>query len=137
MRQIHIFLKVSKEIQQFVWLFTCFVRIVDLKLFFVLICTLAEQFHVHKSYKMRESTLSCIGNFEENIDLSHIYLAVPFLEFWQDILIYLSFFQVKSLKFATEAAITILRIDDLIKLEPERGEENAYQQAYQSGQLDG
>ena len=46
-------------------------------------------------------------------------------------------FQVKSLKFATEAAITILRIDDLIKLEPERGEENAYQQAYQSGQLDG
>merc|ERR1711953_22119 len=45
--------------------------------------------------------------------------------------------KVKSLKFATEAAITILRIDDLIKLEPEKGEENAYQQAYQSGQLDG
>ena len=50
---------------------------------------------------------------------------------------FIFFFQVKSLKFATEAAITILRIDDLIKLEPERGEENAYQQAYQSGQLDG
>ena len=46
-------------------------------------------------------------------------------------------FQVKSLKFATEAAITILRIDDLIKLEPEKGEESAYQQALQSGQLDG
>ena len=45
--------------------------------------------------------------------------------------------KVKSLKFATEAAITILRIDDLIKLEPERGEEKSYQQAYQSGQLDG
>merc|ERR1712007_86819 len=45
--------------------------------------------------------------------------------------------KLKSLKFATEAAITILRIDDLIKVEPERGEENAYQQAYQSGQLDG
>ena len=45
--------------------------------------------------------------------------------------------QVKSLKFATEAAITILRIDDLIKLEPEKGEESAYQQALQSGQLDG
>merc|ERR1712025_1042307 len=45
--------------------------------------------------------------------------------------------KVKSLKFATEAAITILRIDDLIKLEPERGEESAYQQALQSGQLDG
>ena len=43
---------------------------------FVLICTLAEQFQIRKSYKTRESTLSCIGNFEENIDLSHIYLAV-------------------------------------------------------------
>ena len=83
--------------------------------------------------------MSCIGNFEENIDPSHFYLAVPFLDFWQNILELssFSFFQVKSLKFATEAAITILRIDDLIKLEPERGEENAYQQAYQSGQLDG
>jgi len=28
--------------------------------------------------------------------------------------------KVKSLKFATEAAITILRIDDLIKLEKEQ-----------------
>lgn len=45
--------------------------------------------------------------------------------------------KVKSLKFATEAAITILRIDDLIKLEPEKGEEHSYQQALQSGQLDG
>merc|ERR1712141_146567 len=45
--------------------------------------------------------------------------------------------KIKSLKFATEAAITILRIDDLIKLEPEKGEESAYQQALQSGQLDG
>lgn len=27
--------------------------------------------------------------------------------------------KIKSLKFATEAAITILRIDDLIKLDPE------------------
>ncbi|XP_040571782.1 T-complex protein 1 subunit alpha [Lepeophtheirus salmonis] len=45
--------------------------------------------------------------------------------------------KIKSLKFATEAAITILRIDDLIKLEPEKGEERSYQQALQSGQLDG
>merc|ERR550534_2408164 len=45
--------------------------------------------------------------------------------------------KIKSLKFATEAAITILRIDDLIKLEPEQGEEKSYQQAYQSGELDG
>ena len=46
---------------------------------FALICTLAEQFHVCKSYKTRESTLLCIGNFEENMDLSDIYLAVPTL----------------------------------------------------------
>ena len=32
---------------------------------FVLIFPLAEQFHVHRSYKMRESTMSCIGNFEK------------------------------------------------------------------------
>ena len=45
--------------------------------------------------------------------------------------------KIKSLKFATEAAITILRIDDLIKLHPEQGEERSYQQAYQSGELNG
>merc|ERR1711976_646814 len=45
--------------------------------------------------------------------------------------------KIKSLKFATEAAITILRIDDLIKLEPEKGEEKSYQQAYNAGELDG
>ena len=44
---------------------------------FVLICPLAEQFLGHRSCKTRESTMSCIGNFEENIDLSHIHLAVP------------------------------------------------------------
>ena len=42
----------------------------------VLICPLAEQFHVHRSYETHESTMLCVGNFEENIDLSHIYLAV-------------------------------------------------------------
>lgn len=31
--------------------------------------------------------------------------------------------KIKSLKFATEAAITILRIDDLIKLNPENPKE--------------
>merc|ERR1712080_651591 len=45
--------------------------------------------------------------------------------------------KVKSLKFATEAAITILRIDDLIKLAPEKGEERSYQQAYADGSLNG
>ena len=37
-----------------------------------------KQFHGLKSYKTRESTLSWIGNFEENIDLSRIHLAVPY-----------------------------------------------------------
>ena len=31
--------------------------------------------------------------------------------------------KIKSLKFATEASITILHIDDMIKLAPEKGEE--------------
>jgi T-complex protein 1 subunit alpha len=31
--------------------------------------------------------------------------------------------KIKSLKFATEAAITILRIDDMIKLAPKEAEE--------------
>ena len=34
--------------------------------------------------------------------------------------------KIKSLKFATEAAITILRIDDMIKLAPEKSEEGSY-----------
>ena len=32
--------------------------------------------------------------------------------------------KIKSLKFATEAAITILRIDDLIKIAPEEREDD-------------
>nr|XP_053642929.1 T-complex protein 1 subunit alpha-like [Cherax quadricarinatus] len=43
--------------------------------------------------------------------------------------------KLKQLKFATEAAITILRIDDMIKLEQEPSKESGYQQALQSGQL--
>lgn len=44
--------------------------------------------------------------------------------------------KIKSLKFATEAAITILRIDDMIKLDPERKDDPSYRQAYESGALD-
>lgn len=44
--------------------------------------------------------------------------------------------KLKQLKFATEAAITILRIDDMIKLEPEGKQESAYQQALAAGELD-
>ncbi|XP_053388428.1 T-complex protein 1 subunit alpha-like [Mercenaria mercenaria] len=43
--------------------------------------------------------------------------------------------KIKSLKFATEAAITILRIDDMIKLAQEQKQGSAYQQALRSGQL--
>ncbi|XP_004636643.1 T-complex protein 1 subunit alpha [Octodon degus] len=45
--------------------------------------------------------------------------------------------KVKSLKFATEAVITILRIDDLIKLHPERKEDKrgGYEDAVHSGAL--
>ena len=44
--------------------------------------------------------------------------------------------KIKSLKFATEAAITILRIDDMIKLESaDQNQGPNYNQAYQSGQL--
>ncbi|RUS88137.1 hypothetical protein EGW08_004099 [Elysia chlorotica] len=45
--------------------------------------------------------------------------------------------KIKSLKFATEAAITILRIDDLIKLVSQQQGGPSYQDAYRSGMLDG
>ena len=35
-----------------------------------------KQLHVRKSYKTHKSPLPCIGNYEENIDLSRIHLAV-------------------------------------------------------------
>lgn len=44
--------------------------------------------------------------------------------------------KIKSLKFATEAAITILRIDDLIKLNPEdKGDARNYADARARGEL--
>lgn len=45
--------------------------------------------------------------------------------------------KVKSLKFATEAAITILRIDDMIKLDPEEKNSKNYRDAMESGELYG
>lgn len=45
--------------------------------------------------------------------------------------------KIKSLKFATEAAITILRIDDMIKLNPDRQGGRSYQDACAAGELDG
>lgn len=44
--------------------------------------------------------------------------------------------KIKSLKFATEAAITILRIDDMIKLDPERPKTKSYQDAMEAGELE-
>jgi len=44
--------------------------------------------------------------------------------------------KIKCLKFATEAAITILRIDDMVKIEPDQKEDpNSYQNARASGRL--
>lgn len=47
--------------------------------------------------------------------------------------------KIKSLKFATEAAITILRIDDMIKLAPgpDKNPEHSYANAQRSGALEG
>lgn len=43
--------------------------------------------------------------------------------------------KIKCLKFATEAAITILRIDDMVKIEPDKKDDNTYQNARASGRL--
>jgi T-complex protein 1 subunit alpha len=45
--------------------------------------------------------------------------------------------KIKSFKFATEAAITILRIDTLIKLPKQEDQGNAYQNAMADGSLEG
>lgn len=46
--------------------------------------------------------------------------------------------KIKQIKFATEAAITILRIDDYIKINPEpKGDGHSYHDAVASGELDG
>lgn len=42
----------------------------------------------------------------------------------------------KSIKFATEAAITILRIDDMIKLVSQEQRGKSYSDAYHAGELD-
>ena len=78
MRQIPIyFLQIFQSNTTICLIIHVFCKSCEHEIVFVLICTLVEQFHVCKSYKTHESTLLCIGNFEENIDLSHIYLAVP------------------------------------------------------------
>lgn len=44
--------------------------------------------------------------------------------------------KIKCLKFATEAAITILRIDDMVKLEPDKKDDaNSYQAARAAGRI--
>lgn len=43
--------------------------------------------------------------------------------------------KIKSLKFATEAAITILRIDDMIKLDPDTKEDHSYSNAMANNEL--
>lgn len=45
--------------------------------------------------------------------------------------------KIKSIKFATEAAITILRIDDHIKMDRQQEQGNAYEEAVRSGSING
>ena len=51
-RQIHIFFIFSKVIQQFVWLFMCFVRVVSLKLFLFWFAFLQNNFMVANLTKL-------------------------------------------------------------------------------------
>ena len=44
-----------------------------------IVIVLMYENYVHKSYKTRKSTLSCIGNFEENIHLSNMNSKKVFL----------------------------------------------------------
>ena len=73
-RQIHIYFLFFQSITIVCLIIHVFYKSYEPEIVFVLICT--EQFHDRKSYKTRESTLLCIGNFEENIDLSHFHLDV-------------------------------------------------------------
>ena len=57
------------------WIIHVFCKSCEPEIVFVLICPLAEQFHVHRSYKTCVSTMSYIRNFEENIGLSDFHLA--------------------------------------------------------------
>jgi T-complex protein 1 subunit alpha len=43
--------------------------------------------------------------------------------------------KIKCLRFATEAAITILRIDDMVKIAPEEKDNNTYQNAVADGRM--
>ena len=86
-RQIHFFFKISNARRSS---FPCFVRFVNWTLNLKLcLCYITlrtyrnqnqKQFHVqcsvHKCYKTRKWTTSCIGYFEEKMDLSCIYLPV-------------------------------------------------------------
>ena len=68
MRQVNIFFNYTTVC----WIIHMFCKSCEREIVFVLIRTLAKQFHGRKSDKTRESTLLCFGYFEENIDLSHI-----------------------------------------------------------------
>ena len=60
--------------------FTCFVQVVNMKLFLIWFVELVEQFQLPNLYKTRKSTKNWSSNFgliEEIMDLSCILLAVP------------------------------------------------------------
>ena len=77
-------------------------------------CRKQKQFQVqcsvHKFYKTRKWTLLCIRNFEENMDLSRIYVAVILKIFWTNhgwicLVIFFNFLRIPFLQisFFTES----------------------------------
>ena len=80
MRQIHVFLNFSNGLLNYL-LFFCKswepeIVLIKIKTKKTTRESKQNQFHVCKSYRTPNSTLSCIGNSEENINLYRIYVAV-------------------------------------------------------------
>ena len=79
-RHIHIFYNFSKAIRQFVWLFTCFVRVVNLKLF--LKQTLPIPKRPHNLKKSSNLIWHYLVNLKNGIFLQ---IFVAFSEFWNEL----------------------------------------------------
>ena len=88
-----------------------------------------------------EPAISKIKSLKFATEVSNIKILITMFKLAEALStskVFLPYFIKMTFTFAFfQAAITILRIDDLIKLEPEKGEEKSYQQAYQDGSLEG
>ena len=70
------FLQFSKSITTVSLIIHVFCKSCELEIVSVLICTLAEQFHVHNSYKHVNQHCCVLEFFLENIDVVYGYLAI-------------------------------------------------------------